>query len=248
MRFPLMAVVLLLAISAGCAVPEKMIRVGGGDAALKGFISPVMETFEEENGIPLVIVHSTPGRELVDLQQGRVDAVVSTVSLEELIKEPSRENLSVDRAALREVQIGKDRTVVFLNKGVTVRKLTKRQLKEIFTGKITNWKRVGGPNRRIVVVWNPVAGTENELFVETVLQGEPVVATFHPATGAEDVRRKVMDTPGAIGIGPRTLITPVVRVPKSPTVEATVVFVTKGEPSPKMRKLIDLLKDVAFIP
>ena len=117
-----------------------------------------------------------------------------------------------------------------------------------FTGKITNWKRVNGPNRRIIVVWNPSAATENEPFIHSVLLGEPVVATYHSAVNDEDVRKKVMETPGAIGIGPYGLIAPVVRVPKSPSVSSTVVFITRGKPSPQVQNLIDLIKDVAFIP
>ena len=233
---------------AGCAAPEKTIRVGGDDAALSGFIAPVKETFEEETGMPLAVVQSRPGSELVDLQNGSIDAAVSTVAVDELIKEAARQNVTVDKAALREVRIGKNQTVIFLNKAIKVRKLSKKQLKAIFTGKITNWKRIGGPNRHVAVVWNPGAEVENEPFIREVLHGEPVTAAFHPATSAEEVRRKVMETPGAIGIGPYGLIAPVVRVPKSPTVASTVVFITKGEPSPEVQKLIELLKDVELIP
>ena len=64
----------------------------------------------------------------------------------------------------------------------------------------------------------------------------------------EEVRKMVMGTPGAIGIGPNGLIGAGMRVPKSPTVESSVVFITKGEPSPKVLKLIELIKDVEFIP
>ena len=239
---------IILAMMTGCVGREKMVRVGGDDAALTGFITPVKETFEAENGIPLVMVNGGTGSELVELLKGDVDALVSVVPVEELAKEASLANFPVEKDALRTVEIGKNKTVIFLNKGIKVKNLSKKQLKEIFTGKITNWKRVNGPNRRIVVVWNPSAATENEPFIHSVLLGEPVVATYHSAVNDEDVRKKVMETPGAIGIGPYGLIAPVVRVPKSPSVSSTVVFITRGNPSPQVQKLIDLIKDVAFIP
>lgn len=240
-------ILVLFSLLAGCASTDKVIRIGGGDAALTGFIVPVKETFEEENGIPLVVMQSKPGNELIDLQTGNIDAVVSAVPMDELVKEAAHENFVVNRGELREVQIGKNQTVIFLNKGVRIRKLTKKQLRGIFTGKITNWKKLGGPNRHIVVVWNPGAVTENDHFVKEVLLGEPVVSSFHGAASVEEVRKKVMGTLGAIGIGPSALIAPVVRVPKSPLMASTVVFVTRGEPSPHVQKLIDLLKDVEFI-
>ncbi|HEY6838879.1 MAG TPA: substrate-binding domain-containing protein [Geobacteraceae bacterium] len=241
-------ILVLFSVLSGCASSEKIIRIGGGDAALTGFIAPVKETFEEENGIPLVVVQSKPGNELVDLKTGSVDAIVSAVPVDELIKEAANSNFVVNRRELHEVQIGKNQTVIFLNRGIKIRKLTKTQLKGIFTGKIANWKKVGGPNRHIVVVWNPGGVQENERFVREVLQGAPIVSSFHGASSSEEVRTKVMGTPGAIGIGPSALIAPVVRVPKSPLMASAVVFVTNGEPSPRVQKLIDLLKDVEFMP
>ena len=39
-----------------------------------------------------------------------------------------------------------------VNKDVGVKDLTKQQLIDIFTGKTTNWKDVGGPDEDIVLV------------------------------------------------------------------------------------------------
>ncbi len=242
------ALLLVILSLSGCATPEKSVRVCGGDVAVTGLIAPVKETFEEENGIPLVVVPSVPGTGLPLLLNGSVDAIVSAEPVDDLVKEAARENVVVDRKALREVQVGKNRTVVFLNKGIKVRKLAKKQLKDIFTGRITNWKKVGGPNRHIVVVWNPGATGENEPFVREVLRGEPVVATFRPAASAEEVRNKVLETPGAIGIGPNVLVAAGVRVPQSPALVSTLLIITRDDPSPKTQKLIELIKDVEFLP
>lgn len=252
--FPFHMMIICFFFLAGCATAQKnsndadTIRIGGGDAALSEIIAPVTETFEEENpSLRLVSLLSKPGTELAALENGSLDAVVSTVSLERLLKRAAETGTAPAAALFREVPIGRNQTVVFLN-DIKIKKLTKKQLKAIFTGKITNWKKVGGPNRRIVVVWSPAAEADNELFIREILQRERVVADYVPVANAEEMRRKVLETPGAIGIGPDALVSYGVRVPGSPKIASSVVLITKGEPAPKVQKLLDLIKDVAFLP
>lgn len=228
------------------AAPE-MVRIGGGDAALTEVISPVKETFEEENpSLRLVTVQSKLGTELADLSNGSLDAVVSTLSLERHLKRADENGPASAETLFREVPVGRNETVIFLNQGIKINKLTKPQLKAIFTGKITNWKKVGGPNRHIVV-WSPAAEGENDAFIGEILHRERVVDNFLPVATAEEMRAKVLEIPGAIGIGPNALVSRGVRVPGSPTVASSVVLITRGEPSPKVRKLLDLIEDVAFL-
>ncbi|QWV97422.1 substrate-binding domain-containing protein [Geomonas nitrogeniifigens] len=252
--------VIAVCFSAGCTTFKKdaanqtstpeVIRIGGGDTALTEVIAPVKETFEDENpSLRLVTVQSKPGTELADLDSGSLDAVVSTLDLQTFLERAAANETALDGDEFREVPVGTNETVVFLNQGVKIKKLTRKQLKAIFTGKITNWKKVGGPNRHIVVVWSPAADGENELFIRKVLEGEQVVSRFLPVASVEEMRAKVLETPGAVGIGPSALVSRGVRVPGtgSLTVVASVMLITKGEPSPKVQKLLDLLKDVAFL-
>jgi phosphate transport system substrate-binding protein len=62
----------------------------------------------------------------------------------------SREIKSEEKkAGLIGTIIGYDALTVFVNKNNPVKNLTKEQIKGIFTGKITNWKEVGGKNAPI---------------------------------------------------------------------------------------------------
>ena len=51
-------------------------------------------------------------------------------------------------AAPEEIVVAKDGLSVYLNDSNPLNELTMEQLKGIFTGKVTNWKEVGGPTRR----------------------------------------------------------------------------------------------------
>lgn len=255
--FRLRMITLVLCLLAGCAAPQRHstpaapepLRIGGDDAALTGVIIPVRETFEEENpALSLVTVQSRVGTELIQLGAGSLDAVVSTQPFERLLQRAAESGTVPSRDSFRVVPIGRSETVIFLNSGIKVSKLSTKQLKGIFTGRITNWKKIGGPNRRVVVVWSPAAVGENEPFIKEVLQNESVTADFVTAKSDEEVRTKVLQTPGAIGIGPRALAAPGVRVPRSPSLASSVLLITKAEPAPKVQKLLDLINDVAFLP
>ncbi len=55
-------------------------------------------------------------------------------------------------AGLQETKIAIDGIAVITNKNNPVKNLTTDQVKDIYTGKITNWKEVGGNDAPIVVV------------------------------------------------------------------------------------------------
>lgn len=61
-----------------------------------------------------------------------------------------------------------------VNKDVaeTVKSLTKQQLQDVFTAKVTNWKDVGGPDEPIVLVTRPTTSGTRALFTELALGGK----------------------------------------------------------------------------
>ena len=80
-----------------------------------------------------------------------------------------------------------------------VKQLTRRQLEDIFRGKITNWKQVGGDDRKIVVYSRETSSGTYEFFKESVLKNKNYMSSSlsMPATGA--IIQSVSQTRGAIG-------------------------------------------------
>ncbi len=250
MQRNLLRVVLVLVVgcAAGCASPPRVVRIGGEDAAISSFILPVKETFEAENGIALQLVQSRPGQELTDLAEGRVDAIISARPLQVLLQEAVADRRAIDPATLQQINVGKGSTVIFLHASNRIKKLTKQQLKAIFTGKIRNWKRLGGADQEIVVVWHAAQSAQNAQFIREILDGGRIAAKQLPVSSYGEVRTRVIATPGSIGIAPQGLIAAAVKVPKTPLVEAAVIMVMKGAPPPNVQKLMELLQDAAYIP
>jgi len=99
----------------------------------------------------------------------------------------------------KEVIIGFDALAVVVNPENPVTNLTRQQLEQIFTGKITNWKEVGGTDLKIVVYSRETSSGTYEFFKEHVMKNKNYAASVlsMPATGA--IIQSVKQTKGAIG-------------------------------------------------
>ncbi|MBF2707025.1 phosphate ABC transporter substrate-binding protein [Flavobacterium soyangense] len=84
-----------------------------------------------------------------------------------------------------EIPCAKDGLSVFLNKGNKVSELTIQQLGDIFSGKITNWKMVGGDDAKIQLYGRESSSGTFEFFKEHVVKTDfsPTCQTL-PGTAA----------------------------------------------------------------
>ena len=98
-----------------------------------------------------------------------------------------------------EVVVAYDALAVVVNPSNPVERLTREQLEAIFRGKITNWKDVGGEDRKIVVYSRETSSGTYEFFKENVLENKNYMSSIlsMPATGA--IIQSVRQTKGAIG-------------------------------------------------
>jgi len=100
---------------------------------------------------------------------------------------------------VKETIIAYDALAVIVNPTNKISKLTREQLEGIFTGKITNWKQVGGDNLKIIVYSRETSSGTYEFFKEHVMNKKNFAtsALLMAATGA--VVQSVSQTKGAIG-------------------------------------------------
>ncbi|HBM75368.1 MAG TPA: phosphate-binding protein, partial [Clostridiaceae bacterium] len=76
---------------------------------------------------------------------------------------------------------------------------TKQQLVDIFTGKVTNWKDVGGDDMKIVVVNRPTSSGTRATFKKYALDGkEETVGKALTEDSSGTVLKAVADTEGAV--------------------------------------------------
>lgn len=99
---------------------------------------------------------------------------------------------------LEENVVAIDGIAMVVNPDNTVTNLTQDQLKQIYTGEITNWSEVGGPDRQIVVVGREAGSGTRGAFEELLgIEDECAYAQELDSTGG--VATTVSSTEGAIG-------------------------------------------------
>jgi phosphate transport system substrate-binding protein len=202
------------------------------------------QAFEEETGIDIDVVASSPGEGLVDLLQGRADLATAAVPLEAMLKLAAQAGIPMDPGLLVQTPIATNHTLVFVHPSNPVQRLSAGELRGIFTGKTTNWKEVGGTDRAIDVVWGSKTPGQNGLFTAQILGGAAVTAKAVGATDYRDIRQKVSEDPGAVGIDSDGFASGAVRIPETPDITSSIIVVTKGEPNPEVRRLLRFLAEV----
>ncbi|MFF0829694.1 phosphate ABC transporter substrate-binding protein PstS family protein [Brevibacillus sp. NPDC003359] len=111
---------------------------------------------------------------------------------------------------------------------VKVDTLTKQQLIDIFTGKITNWKDVGGEDMKITLVNRPKSSGTRATFSKFALDGkEEAEGITEDSSGT--VRKIIAETPGAIGYLALSYFNDSVKALKLDGVEANAENITANK-------------------
>jgi phosphate transport system substrate-binding protein len=135
--------------------------------------------------------------------------------------------------------------------------ITLEQLRDIYTGKITNWKALGGTDKTIAVISRDTSSGTYETWEEKVMKKEKVVpsALLQASNGA--VVQAVSKNPNAVGYIGFGYTNPGVKglgigqVKASPEtalsgqwpIARELYLFTNGAPSGNVKKLIDYLLD-----
>ena len=194
MRMPLKKIALLLAAlgltAAACAQKLK------GSDTLLPLAQKAAENYSEKN--PSAHVTVTGGGSGVGLSSLR-EGTTAIAMASRRIKFDERVRMQQAGRPVEELTVAFDALAVIVHPSNPVSRLTREQLEGIFRGKITNWKQVGGEDRKIVVYSRETSSGTYEFFKESVLKHRnymPAVLSM-PATGA--IIQSVSQTPGAIG-------------------------------------------------
>ena len=92
--------------------------------------------------------------------------------------------------------------------GIALPSLSYEQMLGIFsTGTITNWKQIGGPDQKIVVVVPPISSDVRFLFRDEMLGGAPETSTVLQTDSLEMIPQVVARTPGSISYLPEPFLT-----------------------------------------
>ena len=136
-----------------------------GSSALAPLAQQAAQMFMDKNpSLSITVSAGGSGNGLTQIAQKSIDIGDSDLY--------ASEKLSSDQAApLVDHQVCVIGFAAVVNPDVTVTSLTNQQLIDIFTGKVTNWKDVGGADEKITLVGRPANSGTRATFEKYALKG-----------------------------------------------------------------------------
>lgn len=104
-------------------------------------------------------------------------------------------------AIANEIPVAIDGLAIVVNASNPINSLTMEQLRRIYTGEVTNWSQVGGPNLPIVVFSRDSNSGTYGFFQQNVLQNRNWGSGVRFLPSTSEIAREVARTQGGIGYG-----------------------------------------------
>jgi phosphate transport system substrate-binding protein len=147
---------------------------------------------------------------------------------------------SISIAGFEVAPVGAISIKFIVNATNSVKSLTEAQLKDIFTGKITSWKDVGGADQPIIVVAEAAGFGTRTNIVAALLGGAEITDKARTMQALVQVSQVVAQAPTAIGYGNAASIAGAVAVIPGTEVKQLLGLATKGAPNADVKKLIEV--------
>ena len=188
---------IVLAAMAACLFTTNVFaqKIKGSDTCLPVTQTEAENFMNKNKGTKVTVTGGGSGVGISALMEGTTDIAMSSRKM----KFDEKVRLQEAKKNTKEVVIAYDALAIVVHPSNKVTNLTREQLEGIFTGKIKNWKEVGGADLKIVAYSRETSSGTYEFFKESVLKNKNYMNGIlsMPATGA--IIQSVSQTKGAIG-------------------------------------------------
>lgn len=236
-----LAAVIIVLSAAGGVASAGQVQLSGSATFQKRVLEPTQKLLEKRTGIVCQVTAAGTVRGLKDLMKGEASAAIIACPLDTALQETG----IPPEGTYQEHVIMQDQVVAIVNASNKVKGLTLAQLADIHSGKIANWKEVGGPDDRIVVVVPPLSSGTRAFLKDTVMKGAAIASTAYATVTDREAIEIVGKSPIAIALLSDAFVKgngKQVKVVKTPAMKRPLSIITRDEPTPDLKAIIKFLK------
>lgn len=200
-KFTLALGLLLATAITGCdsgpsqqAGPVQTLSIKGSDTMVH-LVSSWTEEFMKANPeIDVSVTGGGSGTGIAAMINGTTDICASSRA----IKEKEQKQAEANKVSPVEIPVARDGIVLTVHPENPVNSLTLEQVRKMYTGKITNWKEVGGPDTRIILMSRESSSGTFVFFQEHVLNKEDFSPSARLLAGTSALVQAVAADRGSI--------------------------------------------------
>jgi phosphate transport system substrate-binding protein len=212
------------------------------------------ELYMQKNpGVVIQVTGVGSGVGIAALINGSTDICQASRSMKDSEKKKLREryfNMGT------EIPVAKDGVTIYINEKNPVDELTLDQIRDIYTGKTTNWSQLGGPDAKIIVYGRENSSGTYVFFRESAMKNADYTSSMQSLPGTAAVVNAVAKDKFGIGYGGAAYAKGVKEVaiktaqgsfrPTTETVKSgqyplsrDLYWYLRGKPSGEIKKMID---------
>lgn len=249
--FPVPTLLAALCLAASLSANAETLDISGSTVVVKDTLQPAAAAIKEHTGIEIKANGMGSGRGMAALFEGKAALAAVSESLDEATQSGRKTLGEIGSKAavptnLQYHEIGRDRIAVFVHKDNPVGALTKAQLKDLFSGKVKNWKEVGGVDAPVhVFLSSPGSGTRATFQKLALDNGEFSHEATDFRTSLAAIVQVGKDKGGLSMAGPSLLDdakSTSLKIVGTAPIERPIALVTVGAPSEPAQKVIDFLR------
>jgi phosphate transport system substrate-binding protein len=234
---------------AGPALAQ-VLEVSGATTMQRRVLEPGAESLKAATGLQLKVYGPGTGKGMLALIDGKVPVAAAGEALDDAIGSARSAATEAGRTLnlpsnLVFHQVATDNIVVAVHASNPVKSLNKQQIRDIMTGKVTNWSEVGGTSLPIKV-YAPARGQAVRALVrKSFLDGAEFGAGAVEIRTALEQLRVIAAEPGAMGAMSEPVIkasAEKLRVVPGAAITRPIGFVTVGAPTPAAQKMIEYFR------
>src|SRR5262249_43111573 len=179
----------------GAAAAEP-ISLNGSTTVMNALVGPKKAQIEADSGQQITVVGNGSQRGLADLMAGKAPIAMISAPLEEETKKINEKQPgAIDAARLKTYLVGETRVSFAVHPSNTVRSLSDAQLVDILTGKVKNWKDIGGADQPVVVVAAQPGDGVRSMVESKLLKGGQLAKDTRAMPNATQIAKVVAQVP-----------------------------------------------------